>query len=40
VKVVETSFTIKTEKIIPKAGAMVIAPMVFTHTHRENVPNS
>lgn len=34
----ETEFFHQRRKITPKAGALLIAPASFTHTHRGNVP--
>lgn len=35
----ETEFVFQHRKIIPQAGAMLIAPAGFTHTHRGNRPS-
>ena len=36
----ETEFLHQRRKIVPKTGALLIAPAVFTHTHRGNMPKS
>jgi hypothetical protein len=36
----ETEFFHQQRKITPKAGALLIAPAAFTHTHRGNMPKS
>ena len=34
----ETEFLYQRRKIVPKTGALLIAPTAFTHTHRGNMP--
>ena len=34
----ETGFLYQRRKIVPKTGALLIAPTAFTHTHRGNMP--
>lgn len=34
----ETEFYYQRRKIVPKTGALLIAPAAFTHTHRGNMP--
>ena len=34
----ETEFFHQARTIVPKTGALLIAPAAFTHTHRGNVP--
>ena len=34
----ETEFLYQQRKIVPQAGALLIAPTAFTHTHRGNTP--
>ncbi|HZP66764.1 MAG TPA: 2OG-Fe(II) oxygenase [Rudaea sp.] len=34
----ETEFLHQQRKIVPKTGALLIAPAAFTHTHRGNMP--
>jgi hypothetical protein len=34
----ETEFFYQRRKIVPKTGALLIAPTAFTHTHRGNMP--
>ena len=34
----ETEFLHQQRKIVPQAGALLIAPTAFTHTHRGNTP--
>lgn len=34
----ETEFLYQARKIVPRTGALLIAPAAFTHTHRGNVP--
>jgi hypothetical protein len=36
----ETEFLHQRRKIVPRTGALLIAPTAFTHTHRGNVPRS
>ena len=36
----ETEFLHQSRMIAPKAGALLIAPAAFTHTHRGNMPKS
>lgn len=36
----ETEFLYQQRKIVPQAGALLIAPTAFTHTHRGNTPQS
>jgi hypothetical protein len=36
----ETEFLHQWRKIAPKAGALLIAPAAFTHTHRGNMPKA
>ena len=34
----ETEFFFQDRKIVPQAGALLLAPTAFTHTHRGNKP--
>jgi len=34
----ETEFYYQQRKIVPRTGALLIAPAAFTHTHRGNRP--
>ena len=36
----ETEFFHQQRKIVPRTGALLIAPAAFTHTHRGNMPKS